>query len=441
MFEKEVFEFSNNLESLRDFIETVDSYLGEKSDEELASDPASFAPMMLLMKKQYPDDISMTDNQEKTLLEDFGSKIEFSETLDDEGDVRYSFTLEPEGQKKFSQAMDKMRKTDKRKKSLHQSSIVTLISYVEWFLAQLLHRHFENNSNSIGLKEKQLSLSDLYEIGDIEDARKYLTDTKVESILRGSFSDWIQYLRDKLNLNMSYINDISPIMIEACQRRNLYVHNGGIVNSIYLKNCKFENDKAPKIGDTIDCNESYIENVISIFETSFLLIAAEFWKKHEPENRKRFLIYNEMAYEHIKEGRYEIGEALSYFLCGDKKQKEADRLSAQINFWQAKKWQEKLEEVEKEIEEMDFSAKGEVYNLAKFSLLDMYNEAFELLPKLHRSGDIETRDILEWPLFSNIREQEAYNDLLEQLGIQTNDDEENSKQPETGNKANQSGTR
>lgn len=408
MFQKEVVEFSENLESLRDFIELVDAHLDEKNSDLIGQSPTDFAPLMLYMKLKRPEDFDFDDDKISKLVEEFGSEIDF---IDNEDEKSTQIKLDKEGTKKFTAAMKRFSKTQKRKSSLYQSSLVTIISYVEWFLAQLIHRYYEKNPNAIGLKDKQLSLNDLYEIGSIDDAKKYLIDTKVESVLRGSFKDWVTFLKDQIGLSMGYLKESEEMLIEACQRRNLYVHNGGVVNSIYLKNCSFKKNKSPEKGVSLSCDSEYIENVLSAFEKSFLLISAELWKKVEPKDSARFEVLSEMAHDHICNERYDIGKSISFFLWGDKGQKELDQTVAQINYWQAIKWNGDFDSIKKEVENADFSAKDSIFILAQHTLLDEYEQAFNLIPDVLKTDKLDFQDVLDWPLFKNLRKQERFEDL------------------------------
>ncbi|CAD2223608.1 conserved hypothetical protein [Pseudoalteromonas sp. 3J6] len=411
MFKKEVVEFSDNLESLRDFIELVDAHLNEKNSALIGESPTDFAPLMLLMKQKHPEDFD--EKKISKLVDGFGSKIDF---IDNEEEKSTKIKLDHEGSKKFAGAMKRLAKTQKRKASLHQSSLVTIISYVEWFLAQLIHRYYEKNPNAIGLKDKQLSLNDLYEIGSIEDAKKYLIDTKVESVLRGSFKDWVTFLKEQMGLSMGYLKESEEILIEACQRRNLYVHNGGVVNSIYIKNCHFKDSDAPEIGNKLTCDNEYIEAILTSFEKSFLLISAELWKKCEPKNRDRFKVLIEMGHDHICNERYDIGKSLSYFLWGDKGQKEIDQIVAQINYWQSIKWKGEFSSIQKDVKNTDFSAKDSLFILAQHTLLDEFDEAFDLIPDVLKTDKLNFESLSEWPLFKELRAQDKYKDIVSKFG-------------------------
>ena len=225
--------------------------------------------------------------------------------------------------------------------------------------------------------------------------------------MRSSLDDWIKFLKEQVKLSMGYIDEIKPALIEACQRRNLYVHNGGVINSIYIKNCGFSIEEY-SIGSQLDSDNDYIEATISAFERSFILIAAELWKKNDPSNEDRFNILHKILYSHICNGRYEIAESLAYFLCNDKNQKESKLLMAKVNYWQAIKWNGGFEGIKKEIENTDFSAKDEIYLLSKYVLLDQFEEACDLLLILIENNKLSLDKVSEQPIFKELIKQDRY---------------------------------
>ena len=142
-------------------------------------------------------------------------------------------------------------------------------------------------------------------------------------------------------------------------------------------------------------------------ELSFILIAAELWKKLEPENEDRGILIS-LAFDHIQAERYGLGEGLSRFTMKDARLSEECRLKASLNFWQAVKWQDRFESVRQEIEKADFSAKAPLFRLARFALLEEGNEFFELLPEVLKSGTLKPVDVDIWPIFKNMRTDPRY---------------------------------
>lgn len=118
---------------------------------------------------------------------------------------------------------------------LYQNSLISLVSAGEWFLSQILHSQFDQYPNSAGIADKTLKLSDLQTFENMEDAQQHLIEQRVEDVLRGSFEEWISFLKNQFKLEMGYIEKWQHKLVEIIQRRNLLVHNGGNINSIYRR--------------------------------------------------------------------------------------------------------------------------------------------------------------------------------------------------------------
>src|SRR5690606_3327362 len=134
---------------------------------------------------------------------------------------------------------------------LYKNSLISLLSSVEWFFSQILHFHYDKFPDSAGIKKKTLTLEDLKNFNNLRDAELYLIDDKIETILRGSFKDWIEVLRQELKLNLGYLDSIEDELIEVYQRRNVLVHNGGVVNSIYISKVSSKYRDGIVLGDGI----------------------------------------------------------------------------------------------------------------------------------------------------------------------------------------------
>jgi hypothetical protein len=301
-------------------------------------------------------------------------------------------------------------RTSSHSEILYQNSLISLVSAGEWFLSQILHSQFDQYPNSAGIADKTLKLSDLQSFENMEDAQQYLIEQRVEDVLRGSFEEWVSFLKNHFKLEMGYIEKWQNKLVEIIQRRNLLVHNGGNINSIYRRKVAPElqicdaKDAPLKLG----VSEDYLTESIDVFEKSFVLIAAELWKKQKPEDENRSSVLNALAYQHLLSERWDIAESFSLFVKSDKQTPEISRLTGLINYWQSVKWQGRFEEVKKHVEQEDLSAKQEKFRLSRFALLDDEGQFFKLLPQVLKNGGITIEDLHIWPLFRNMREANAY---------------------------------
>jgi len=92
----------------------------------------------------------------------------------------------------------------------------------------------------------------------------------------------------------------------------------------------------------------------------------------------------------------------------DKQLPEYDRLVATLNYWQCVKWQDRFEEVRKQVEETDFSAKKMRFSIGQAALLDDAARFLDLGRKALAVGEISESDLREWPIFRQMREMEEF---------------------------------
>jgi hypothetical protein len=317
---------------------------------------------------------------------------------------------------KWEEALKELAKTGKRTELLYQSSLINLTNTVEWFMSQLFHKYFDAHPDAVGSRENVFSLNDLKSFGSIEDAKAQLIDTKVENILRGSLEDWIQFLKTNAKLSMGYLDEYLDVLVEVFQRRNIIVHNGGIVNPIYLSKAAPELKDKYEVGERILISRTYLDKAIGVFERTFVLIAAELWYKQTGEEGQIADTLSSIAFDHLTKERWDIAEGLSKFIMSGKTLPEIALLFAKLNYWQAVKWQGRYEEIKNDVETADFSGKGLAAQLALHALANRVPEFFQLLPEVItvdikpglRGHRISYEDLDTWPIFREIRQDPLY---------------------------------
>jgi hypothetical protein len=296
---------------------------------------------------------------------------------------------------------------------VYNNSLIALVSAAEWFLAQLLHQFYKMHPEALsGGRDKVFSLEDLRNFDTLEDARMSLIESKIENILRDSISVWFKCLKEKpFELSLGYLPPYEAELIEITQRRNLLVHNGGIVNSIYMSKVPKEARGDINLGDSIKVSKEYIQKALNIFERMFVLIGAELWKKLLPTDEDRSKTLFRISWKHLEAERWDIAEGISYFIMQDKRQPELDQLTGKINYWQSLKWQDRFKDIRIEVEKEDFSAKQQRFSLAQAALLDDEERFFQLLPQTLKTGEVSEQDLREWPLFRKVRATAHFRDL------------------------------
>src|SRR5690606_8511668 len=176
----------------------------------------------------------------------------------------------------------------------------------------------------------------------------------------------------------------------------------------------------------------YLENAICKLHIVFTLIAAELWKKLEPNEESRADILNSIAYKNMNQGRWEVAEWLSCFIKDDENLKSRVKTVGQLNFWLSRKKRGNKELVIGEVLKADFTDKSLRYQLAVSALTDNKEEFFDLLPETLRTKSLVIEELLEFPIFDEMRNSIEFEEFKlkseefkEYKQIETNKKEDN----------------
>ncbi len=434
MFSTLVNNYSRNLDALRDFVETVSTVILKHRDDTRFTTGELFAPYVMAQRFDDTDselDPIVAERLDK-LVSSLKEKVRTNEASVQQIISEHNLPLKVENgeiksnlttvdAKRILGQSRKMKKAEDQVRILSDSALMTLVSIVEWALAELFHLYFENFTGAAGDSEPFFSLDQLKQFKDVDEARDALIDHRVDGLMRESFEYWIRYLRDKPKLGLGYLDASKDELREIFLRRNLVVHTGGIVNSIYLRDVPESVRKDLKVGEKVDVSREYLARAIDLLDYGFTLVISEMWKKLNPVDEKRATDLLAIGFAHLEAGRWECARYVSDFVVRDKGLSEDMRLRAQVNYWQSFKWEGRYEEIRSEIEGLDFSAKAPIFQLAQAALRDDYDRCFELLPPL-LDGRVLTRDSLEtWPLFKNLCQQERCTQYLQIKAEKTKD--------------------
>lgn len=419
MFSQFLEQFRSNIEGLREFVDLIQPMLNEYHKKEEEKHDEAFMPLALAKQIHSEDDPEKKNELKEKLKEIFEGEIEVSTVnLDEVGDAE---TDEKENKKiafkikgdtsKIDGAFDFQVKSNEQKNLLYVNSLISLLSSAEWFYSQLLHFFYDKNPSAAGIKKKSLTLEELKSFGTVEDAEKYLIDSKIEGLLRSSFTDWIETLKSELKLSLGYMNEFIDELIEIYQRRNLFVHNGGIVNSIYVSKVDEKYLKDIEIGTKLNVDEEYLDNAINKIHVLFSLIACELWKKDNPADEERSDFLMDLNYGYLKRNKWEIAQLPNTFLRNDARQPTIPKTYAQLNCWLCEKRIGNSEKLQKELANVDFSDKSIVIQLALSALKEDKESFFSLLPRAINSEELPVEYLFDFPILQEMRDTENFEEF------------------------------
>lgn len=142
----------------------------------------------------------------------------------------------------------------------------TLTSLTAWSL-----RHFEAKSKKF--QTGTIKIQDLERFSSIDAARDFALERYVNDLTYKGAKEWVVALADILDPQIRGDSNFQRVLdnvVELYLRRNLLVHNSGIVNSIYLDSLPASVSRDDlKMDDQISADDEYL---IEVFETSIELV-------------------------------------------------------------------------------------------------------------------------------------------------------------------------
>ena len=302
---------------------------------------------------------------------------------------------------------------------LRESMIMMLLIKYEGAISNIFHLLIAQYPQAY-LSDRSVTYSEIISSdSDIEALRERMITKEVEEFMRMPISDWYKMLENKHNAKFFFENDDYDSFKEIYYRRNLIVHNQGIVNETYKNNV----DNDIRMGIRLNVDSQYIKNAFMI--TRKILIGT-FWglrKISDSDSFHSFIF--EYGYNCMKKGEWNIAEYVFSLLIKEEGKSNADRMVEQVNLWIAVKNGKGLDTIRSTIEELDVTAMNGQFVVAKYALLNEYDKVSKYL-EMSIEKDIPAWCVGEWPLFLQYRETEQYRifadkhkDILDKKGYES----------------------
>lgn len=217
----------------------------------------------------------------------------------------------------------------------------------------------------------------------------------------------LDLISQKENININRYRNILDEFEEIYYRRNLYIHNNGIVNNIYLSNIKDKFKANIQTNQKLVTDEIYLRNAINMLYKVVCTLFYEVQLAYNPKYEKWHISLGNIGFDLLQNRNYDVAEQLYFILSKYKQLCFRDKAMYRINYINALKQQGKTETVKKELNELDVSIATDDYKIAKLCLEDKNKEVYEAISKNY--PEPFTADLIrDWPLFINFRESEYY---------------------------------
>jgi hypothetical protein len=295
---------------------------------------------------------------------------------------------------------------------LRRGALVTLVSLLDVVIAGLINAYYLQFRAALPADSAQISLAELRSLENVEAAELFIIEREVDSVLRGSLDQQLDYFKKRLKVDLAPLNPYFSRLVETVQRRHILVHNGGIVNKLYLAHVdpSLVDEYKLTIGGRAEIDDQYLRRAIDRVHLAGLVILQICWRKWFPEQVKQAdLSLTEMhLFDTITAGRYVVAQNIGLFAQGIDLSTEKTRQYVALNLAQSYKWNGQIDEMGNVLNSRDWSSCGLEVKLALHALRDEYSEFFALLPKALASGQISKDNLERFPIFKVIRTLPQY---------------------------------
>lgn len=304
---------------------------------------------------------------------------------------------------------------------LPRSLLVSLVSQHDAYLGRILRVVFLRRPGILNVSDRKLSFENLTQFKSIEEAREYIIEKEIESILRSSHAEQFKWMEKTFDLTLTKGLESWPIFIEITERRNLFVHTDGVVSSQYLIVCrqhKCNIDEKISDGARLGVPQKYFESSYECIYEIGVKLGHVLWRKLFPDEydaADSALI--KTTFELIDSGKYRLACNLLDFVCSGFKRfsNESNQLILTVNRAQAYKWLGNEERCKQIMREIDWSAKGDEFKLADSVLASNWDNASKVMKRIGRDGSVSQQNYREWPLFKEWRKEDRFLTAYENL--------------------------
>ena len=285
------------------------------------------------------------------------------------------------------------------------NTLIMLITRFEEFVSRLLGQIYFMFPQKY-LDNQDVKFSEIAGIG-VDEVRSNIVDREIDHIMRKSYTEWFDLFRSH-GMCFNACEDAMKSMIEIYARRNIIVHNSGIVNKSYLKMVPHT---SAQLGEKLSCNKEYISSAFSAVTTVIYTIAIEAARLMGKETEEYLEEIFRKAFDELQKKNYQVSSNIFLQLSTHKGLDSSMKLLSQMNNWIARIELGDGEQARKEVELLDVSALSSEFLLAKLILLEKYEHAARVLADMFKQNRMSSHEVETWPLFIHFRKTEVYEEF------------------------------
>ncbi|MFF4859045.1 hypothetical protein ACFY2N_29635 [Streptomyces rubiginosohelvolus] len=292
--------------------------------------------------------------------------------------------------------------------TLRKSLLVTSVSNFEVLFGKLAEEIYGVNKSALNNSDYTFSLQQLGDFDSLEDARQFLVERRVSALMRDSVDGWDKWLSGAVKgVSMAALPVDWKSTREVFARRNIVVHNGGVVNRMYISSLAQAGvaQKDLKLGAQLKIDSDYFSQAVQNILALGMILVAEIGRrlnKEASDELNQGLLFNADAA--VRRKAWVASTAItSYLLSG--KLNRASQLRAQMLNWVARKGMGEVDQVHKEVAGWDISGLSEEFSHYKAVLLGEKEEAIKVVEDLISGGKLALVEVALHPAYAELHDE------------------------------------
>jgi hypothetical protein len=392
-----------------------------KINHKIADDVKDFVQQLESLRQTYPLMTVVLRGAHWVWVKKYNEFIEKEAVIEEDENEEEQQLIEVNTYKRFEKLKRNAENTEFASRIIARNFLIAIVSQFDVYLGKLMRNVFKIKPEVLNSSERTLTFSKLSEYTSLEEAKEYVIEKEIESILRENHLQQIKWFENKLG-NVRLTNDLPcwKDFIELTERRNLFVHTDGLISSQYLNVCisqGIDKNQLQKVGDQLEVDDKYFEKAYrTILDIGFRL-SQVIWRKLLPdENGGADSSIVDVIFDLLNRKEYELAAQLSEFATHKviKHASMDNKMICVINKAQAYKWAKNEEKCKSILKEIDWSAYSDKFKLANYVLIDDFENAAKIMKRIGSEHDeIDEEAYAEWPIFIKFRKSNFFKQQFE----------------------------
>lgn len=283
---------------------------------------------------------------------------------------------------------------------MRTSVLVNLVAAFEVHVAEMMRVMARYEPRPLVNDKTTVRWDQVASADSIEALREDVIESVIDGALRGDLPGWLAFFETRYQTRKI---EISAVVHEGYLRRHTVVHGGGRATREYIKRCGDLGIACPPLGTYLDVSSDYLQQLAdALFSLAFELgvnLASRLGMTAGAESAFVNLTYRMLISRRFEAVRLVCGRYVrSSFIASS----SANIVKA--NYFVAMRRLGRSSECSSMVEEWDVSALERQYKVAKLIIQGQIPLAHSEIQLMLKSGELERRFWLAWPLFEEVRE-------------------------------------